>query len=144
MPTWIFDKIGLFASEYFIDCVDFEYCYRIRAAGYLVADSRIAVLLHAAGKPGARHRLFGASFRPTHHTIARRYYMSRNRVALYRKYFPVFPTWVLLSMYDSLRETVKCFIGEENRLPKMKSFLLGTWDGLVGRMGKRHLKSDVR
>ena len=34
MPTWIFDKIGGFASEYFIDWVDIEYSYRIRAAGF--------------------------------------------------------------------------------------------------------------
>jgi rhamnosyltransferase len=50
-PTWIFDKIGLFAAEYFIDMVDWEYCLRIRAAGYVIADSREAVLLHVAGHP---------------------------------------------------------------------------------------------
>src|SRR5205823_14536312 len=36
MPTWIFDKIGWFASEFFIDWVDIEYCFRIRNAKYLL------------------------------------------------------------------------------------------------------------
>ncbi len=138
LPSWIFDKIGYFASEYFIDCVDFEYCFRIRAAGYLVADSRDAVLLHAAGHARRALRFLGFSFRPTHHSATRRYYMSRNRLVLYRKYFRRFPLWVLQSMYDSLRETTKCFIGEQERALKFRSFLLGTWDGLTGRMGKRN------
>src|SRR5579863_6221837 len=64
MPTWIFDKIGWFASEYFIDFVDWEYCLRIRAAGYLVADSREAVLLHHVGHP-KKVGFLGFSFRPT-------------------------------------------------------------------------------
>jgi rhamnosyltransferase len=137
MPVWIFDKIGWFASEYFIDCVDFEYCFRIRAAGYLIADSGEALLLHAAGHAAERHRFLGFSFRPTHHSPLRRYYMSRNRVALVRKYFRLFPGWVMQFVYDCSRETIKCFIAERERPKKLRNFLLGTWDGLTGRMGKR-------
>jgi rhamnosyltransferase len=136
MPTWIFDKIGWFASEYFIDYVDFEYCLRIRAAGYLVADSREAVLLHHVGHP-KKIGFLGFSFRPTNHSAMRRYYMSRNRILVYRKYFRLFPRWAMGSMNESFRETIKCFIGEQDRARKFRSFLLGTWDGLTGRMGKR-------
>jgi rhamnosyltransferase len=136
MPTWIFYKIGWFATEYFIDEVDTEYCYRIRAAGYLIADSRQAVLLHHVGHP-TKFTLLGLSFRPAHESAMRRYYMSRNRIFVYRKYFRRFPLWVLQSMNESLRDTVKCFLGEQDRARKFRNFLLGTWDGLSGRMGKR-------
>jgi len=136
MPAWIFDKIGGFASEYFIDEVDTEYCYRIRASGYLIADSREAALLHHVGHP-RKINFLGFSFRPTNHSAVRRYYMSRNRIVVYRKYFRVFPGWVLQSMNESFRETVKCFLGEDDRARKFRNFLLGTWDGLTGRMGKR-------
>jgi rhamnosyltransferase len=136
MPTWIFDRIGWFASEYFIDCVDIEYSLRVRTAGYFIADSRQAVLLHHAGHP-RRLGVLGFSFGPTHHSAMRRYYMSRNRIAVYRKYFRVFPRWVLQSMNESLRDTIKCFVAEQNRARKFRNFLLGTWDGLTGRMGKR-------
>jgi rhamnosyltransferase len=136
MPMWIFDKIEGFASEYFVDWVDFEYCFRIRAAGYVIADSR-AVLLHAAGRPDGQLALWGRSFRPTHHSAMRRYYISRNRIAVFRKYLPIFPRWILQFMYDSLRETIKCFVGETHRRSKLRCLLLGTWDGLLGRMGKR-------
>ncbi len=136
MPTWIFDKIGLFSSEYFIDQVDTEYCLRIRAAGYLVADSRDAVLLHATGFPERRRFLF-FNFEPTHHSAVRRYYLSRNRVAVYRKYFRVFPGVISHAIYYASRETLKCLIAERERPRKLRNFLLGTWDGLIGRMGKR-------
>ena len=139
MPLWIFDKIGMFASEYFIDEVDTEYSFRIRAAGYLLADSPQAVLLHKIGHP-KKASFFGFSFTPSHHSALRRYYMTRNRVVLYKKYLPVIPHWVLPSIYDSLKETAKCFLGEEDRGSKFRSFLLGTWDGLIGRMGKREMR----
>jgi rhamnosyltransferase len=142
MPTWIFDKIGWFASEYFIDCVDFEYCFRIRAAGYLIAESRKAVLLHASGYAERSFRFLGFTFRPTHYSAMRRYYMSRNRIALYRKYFRIFPYWVLQAVYDGIRETIKCFVSERDRATKVHSFLLGTWDGLRNRMGKRDLRNQ--
>lgn len=136
MPTWIFDKLGLFPVEYFIDQVDTEYGYRIRAGGYLNADSRKAVLFHSAGSP-KRISLLGFSFEPTHHSATRRYYFSRNRIVIYRKYFRQFPRWVLRTMYIGLRETIKCFIAERERPLKFRNFLLGTWDGLTGRMGKK-------
>jgi rhamnosyltransferase len=136
MPTWIFDKIGLFSAEYFIDQIDTEYCFRIRAAGYLVADSRNTVLLHAAGFPKRLHFFF-FSFEPTHHSALRRYYLSRNRAAVFKKYFHVFPGMVSQAMYYALRETIKCLLAEQNRPRKFRNFVLGTWDGLIGRMGKR-------
>ena len=136
MPIWIFDKIGLFASEYFIDQVDTEYCYRIRARGYTVADSRNTVLLHAPGNP-KRQSFLGFTFEPTHHSSLRRYYLSRNRVVVFRKYFRFFPRMVSRSVYQSFRETIKCLLAEQDRPRKFRNFLLGTWDGLTGRMGKR-------
>lgn len=136
MPTWVFDKLGWFATDYFIDEVDTEYCYRIRAAGYLIADSRKAVLLHHTGHP-KRLTFLGFGFGPTNHSATRRYYMSRNRIVLYRKYFRVFPRWVLYSMNVSLRDMIKCVLAEQDRARKLHNILLGTWDGLIGRMGKR-------
>jgi rhamnosyltransferase len=142
MPMWVFDEVGLFSSTYFIDYVDHEYCLRVRAAGYLIADSKVAMLLHSAGHPRG-NSFCGFKFRPTHHSVTRRYYISRNRIATYRAYFAVFPGWIGRIMYDDLRETVKCFLGEKDRRRKARSFLRGTWDGLTGRMGKREFGSEL-
>lgn len=136
MPTWIFDEVGWFPAEYFIDQIDTEYGYRIRAAGFLNADSREAVLLHSAGSP-KRIRFLGFSFEPTYHSALRRYYFTRNRIVVYRKYFRTFPRFVSRSIYIAFRETIKCFVAEPNRARKFRNVLLGSWDALIGRMGKR-------
>jgi rhamnosyltransferase len=136
MPVWAFDKLGWFDSDFFIDEVDAEYCYRIRAAGYIIADSKKAVLLHRIGHPERFHFL-GFTCRPTNHSVMRRYYMSRNRIVLYRRYFRVFPRFVLQQIHTELIETIKCFVADRDRLRKFRSFLLGSWDGVTGRMGKR-------
>ncbi len=136
MPLWIFDKVGWFASEYFIDLVDWEYCFRIRAAGFLVADAEQARLLHAAGSP-ADTAVLGRTFHPSHHSTVRRYYISRNCIAFYRKYLFRFPGRILNCIYRQLRDLVVCSIAERDRRRKFRYFLLGTWDGLIGRMGER-------
>lgn len=136
IPTWIFDRIGYFASDFFIDCVDIEFCFRLRASGYYVADSKEAILLHSPGRPESVS-IMGFSFSPTHHNAARRYYISRNRIVVYRRYFHVLPAFVVQYAYATLRETAKFFLAEGDRARKFRNFLLGTWDGVVGRMGKR-------
>ena len=136
MPVWIFDRIGLFASEYFIDLVDWEYCLRIRAASYLIAESPQAILLHAPGDQ-FRISILGHTFHRNSHNATRRYYMTRNTIVFFRQYLFRFPQWVLSFAYKQLKDTVGCFIAEEDRAHKFRSFLLGTWDGLIGRMGSR-------
>jgi rhamnosyltransferase len=136
MPAWIFDKVGWFASEYFIDLVDWEYCFRIRAAGFLVADARHATLLHAPGSP-AEATFLGHTFLQSNHNATRRYYITRNRIVFCRKYFRLFPGWVASGAYAQFKETIACLLVEQDRARKFRNVLLGTWDALTGRMGKR-------
>jgi rhamnosyltransferase len=137
MPAWIFTKIGGFAAEFFIDAVDTEFCFRLRAAGYLIADSRSAVLWHSAGTSRSV-AVFGFVFRPSFHTALRRYYMARNQFVVCRRYFRMFPGWILRYSYECFRETTKCLIGEQDRVRKLRNIMLGIWDGLRGRMGGRN------
>jgi len=136
MPAWIFAKIGWFASDYFIDLVDWEYCFRIRASGYLVADAKQARLLHSPGNP-ASTAILGHTLHPTHHGASRRYYISRNSVVFLRKYLFVFPGWVLNAAHRQLHDAIVSLIAEGNRARKFRNMLLGVWDGLIGRMGRR-------
>jgi rhamnosyltransferase len=136
MPVWIFDTIGWFASEYFIDLVDWEYAFRIRAAGFLIGQSNRAKLWHSPGNP-AELSVFGREFQHSRHDALRRYYISRNSIAFYRKYLFSFPAWVLRALYRQIHDTVVCLMAEQNRVRQFWSLLIGTWDGLTGRMGKR-------
>ena len=136
MPAWIFERVGWFASDFFIDVVDWDFSFRIRAAGFLVADAKRAALLHAPGRP-ARATFWGHAFLQSNHSALRRYYISRNRIVFFRKYFLSFPVWVATGAYAQLKETIACLLVEENRGRKLRNILLATWDALTGRMGKR-------
>lgn len=136
MPLWIFERIGWFASEYFIDLVDWEYSLRIRVAGFLLADSRQAKLLHSPGNP-TKVTILGRVFEHSQHDAVRRYYIWRNCIALNRKYLCSFPLWLLKADYRQLHDTVVCLIADDHRASHFRSLLLGTRDGLTGRMGKR-------
>jgi rhamnosyltransferase len=143
MPVWIFDKIGWFASEYFIDLVDWEYCFRIRTWGLFVADASQAQLLHSPGDP-TTVTILGRTFCYSQHNAIRRYYISRNCIAFYKKYLFSFPEWILTAAYRQVHETVVCLIADKNRARQFRSLVLGTWDGLIGRMGKRQNLDEER
>jgi rhamnosyltransferase len=136
MPVWIFDKVGWFASEYFIDVVDWEYAFRTRAAGFLVADARHATLFHVPGDP-AKAVILGHTFYTSNHSALRRYYMTRNRIVFYRKHFRAFPAWGVKTVYHQFKETVVSLLVEPDRTRKLRNILLGAWDALTGRMGRR-------
>lgn len=136
MPTWIFNRIGWFLSDYFIDLVDWEYSFRIRAAGYLVIDAQQAKLFHAPGNP-KKTTVLGITFHTTYHSPVRRYFFARNSIVFYKKYFVAFPSWILMAICIQLRDAMKCFVAEPDRTRNVRSFLLGTWDGLKGRVGPR-------
>lgn len=44
-------KLGPFKDEYFIDCVDTEYCWRARTNGYAVCITTKPLVTHAIGTP---------------------------------------------------------------------------------------------
>jgi rhamnosyltransferase len=143
LPTWAFDTVGWFASDYFIDYVDVEYSLRARARGYVLIESRDAVLLHRAGNPST-HRLFGViSYRPLNHSAQRRYYMTRNRIVTARRYYYKFPRWAMEDMLQISKEITKMLIGENDRRKKVRAMLRGAIDGIAGRMGKISISNAI-
>lgn len=136
MPAWIFDKVGWFASEFFIDLVDWDYSFRIRRAGFLVADAKDVKLFHSPGKP-TQLTLLGHTFLQSNHNAVRRYYMTRNRIVFCRKYFWSFPGWITAGAYAQLKETIVCLLMEQDRARKLRNVLRAISDALTGRMGRR-------
>lgn len=127
--------IGRFRDEFFIDCVDFEYCLRATAQGYYVINSRRSLMSHAVGAP-TQHRLFGATKWTTNHSPARRYYIARNNTVLlresgrYRR-----GLWVLKSLLRCFRLCRRVVLFETQKTLKVRAVIQGWWDGVRGRMG---------
>ncbi len=129
-------KTGLFEEDLFIDYVDHEFCLRCRKKGFGVLESRAAILNHNLGET-QKYKRWGLTFHATNHSPLRRYYNSRNRLVVYRRYFTSETRWVLRDMLGFLKEVSKIILVEQSKREKLEAVGQGLWHGLVGKMGKR-------
>ena len=130
----IFFRCGMFDESFFIDYVDHEFCLRARKHGFIILEAVLAHLAHRLGNR-AVHQAFGRSFTVTHHSAARRYYSTRNRLRTYSRFLFFEPVWVISDASGLLKETVKLVLFEKNRMRKLISMVRGIADALLGRSG---------
>jgi rhamnosyltransferase len=135
IPVEIFQQVGSFNEDLFIDYVDVEFSLRIRKVGYRIIQSTQAVLRHSMGKI-TRHRFARRWFIATNHSAARRYYITRNRIWVLARYWRDWP-WSPKEMKSALAEAIKIIFVEGDRLAKFRNIFLGCADAITGHMGKR-------
>lgn len=80
----IYNAVGGYNEEYFIDCVDFEFSLRVRRAGYKIFKDPTALLFHELGQKSSLPKLYKRYY--ALHSPLRRYYMFRNFLYLARTY----------------------------------------------------------
>lgn len=134
LPAHIFDAVGYLDESLFIDYVDFEFCLRLRRAGYLVCRVNGVYLPHRLGVP--RQVGYGP-FRLTvrSHPPWRYYYRTRNRLLLYRRYARTAPLWCMRDLLWLVIDGLKAGLLEEKRGQCLQCSLRGLWDALRHRTG---------
>jgi rhamnosyltransferase len=137
MRAQLFERIGLFAEELFIYCVDDEFCLRARRHGFrlmLVSEAR---LLH---REGAAHfvKILGRSFYVTRQPAAKRYYITRNQLWMYRRYPQLYPARgsSATNLLRLLKNVVRTLAIESQRAAKAEAMMRGAADCLRARMGR--------
>ncbi|MGH2395466.1 MAG: glycosyltransferase family 2 protein [bacterium] len=137
----VFERVGLYCDAYFIDYVDYEFCLRVRAHGYRIAEASDAVLHHAMGEV-VRTKLLGMDVQYTRYSPIRKYYKARNRILTYRKHMAKFPGWVLRDSMSIPWEVLKTIVVEERKLESLGAMLRGTIDGVLGWSGDSEARSS--
>ena len=127
--------LGGFDERLFIDYIDTDYCLRVIRAGREVAVAGEAVLRHRLGERRDA-RVGGLNFRPTHHAAFRHYYMSRNRVLMWRRHAGAVPHWAAFDAAFAAYNLLRVLLFEDERTAKIKAMVAGTWAGLQGRSGR--------
>jgi rhamnosyltransferase len=135
MPVEIFDECGWFQEELIIDCVDHEYCLRVRSWGYTLAECRQAVLQVAVGSITA-HQAFGLTILVRNYSAGRRYYLTRNRLVMVLRFWKQQPKWCFRALQDIVQDAMKGALLEEKRWSKTINTARGVYDAFSGRMGK--------
>lgn len=127
--------LGGFRDDFFIDYVDTEFCLRARARGYAVLIACRPTIRHSIGAP-VHHSTPLRSFTSTNHNRIRRYYITRNRIHVWKTYWRREPRYVAFDMQAATKELVKLVLFEDDRPGKLRALLLGAIDGLRGVTGR--------
>jgi rhamnosyltransferase len=130
----VFRVIGGFRDEFFIDCVDHEYCLRARAHGFHVMMTCKPLMEHSIGHE-RQHRLAWKRPLASNHPPLRQYFMTRNTVLLAREYICKEPRWVLKELWLRAKSTLIVCLLETERLSKIKHIVRGFSDGILRRAG---------
>jgi rhamnosyltransferase len=135
----LYQKIGPFNDDFFIDAVDTEYCLRARMKGYEISVACEASIDHHLGNRQTK-QLLGKTHHPTFHPPFRWYYINRNRVRMILLYGWRCPHWFFYEMTISLTSLLRMLLFEDQRRLKTLAILMGTWDGMNNRMGEISVK----
>ena len=120
---------GPFLEKLFIDFVDFEYCLRLREHGYRILEVPVR-LVHALGSMEAK-KILGWKTYPGNRSPVRYYYMTRNRLFLWRTH-PGFAAGDAKSWAKTLLTLV---LFERDRFLKLRHMARGVRDFFAGRYG---------
>jgi rhamnosyltransferase len=141
-PISTVGRFGVFDAGLFIDCVDTEYALRMLKSGAYVVMGEGCQMKHEVGETlevrlaGRSINIFGRALKFSFHTAVRRYYISRNRLQVYRRYFWADPAWNLREiLYESRAFILSMIFGPEKKQQALAVWL-GLMDGARGTSGR--------
>ncbi len=133
-PLALFQTIGLFREDYFIDSVDHELSLRARAHGYRMLISCRPLMNHSIGA-GVGHTSRLRQFLSFNHSPARKYFIARNTVATATAYFRQEPAWAMRQGWRLVSDFASILLFEREKRKKARAFAVGVMHGIAGTMG---------
>ena len=134
---------GLFDERLVIDCVDTEYCLRVRDRGFRIAVAKGTNIGHSIGRRAElrpfgipmRHRGSGRIATYQYHSPFRRYYIARNNIDLILRNLGRRPRWVLAVLRREMGGMIVSMVSGPQRIAQVLAITTGTVHGLVRRRG---------
>lgn len=130
----LFSDVGMMEEKLFIDYVDTEFALRAKKLGYKNYMSSSVVVEHFLGEQQVRRLLFWRA-KPTFHSPTRKYYISRNRLYVVKKYWRTYPSIIFFEMLAISLDIFRIVAYEDSKLEKIKCIFSGFKDFFVGRYG---------
>ena len=131
----IFEKLGLPDNSYFIAADDVEYCLRAQRAGFKTYVCGQSYIEHPKSDRYP-FNLFGKKLICLKLVPWKRYYDTRNRLLIARKYYGV--KAFTQTLPASFVRLFAALINEPNRVMQIKAFFAGVYDALLKNTGRRH------
>lgn len=129
------DKIGYPDAGFFIAADDVEYCVRARHAGSDIVIAGNSRIEHPRTEL-REFKLLGVRVAYLSLPPWKRYYDTRNRLFIARKYYGI--KLYSQTIPGSFVRLFAAMVKEPRKLAQLKAFFAGFVDGLLGIRGKRH------
>ena len=129
IPISVFLKVGVMRDNFFIDMVDYDWCWRAKNKGYEVVKDNEIILEHQIGDTQkVLGRIYVAPFRE--------YYVFRNTIYLLRNanYLP--DNYKIKLKFFLLKQGIFNTIFCPDKKERIKFILKGIKDGVNEKMGK--------
>lgn len=127
----LYQKTEGFDEKYFIDRLDYDYCFIVRKLGYKIIKIKNAFLYQTLGEQGK-----GIFKGVSQHSSIRHYYVFRNRLYFYLKKNKYSNLEVIKVRLLSLKHIMKVLIFEKQKCEKLKMMIRGGRDFVENKMGK--------
>ena len=127
----IWEEIGKFDENLFIDEVDSEICFRIIEKGYKVVQLNKIRMFHELGNLEKRN-FFTRKISVLNHNHIRKYYIMRNKFYMLKKYKKYRSRYI----YYILNDFFKVIFYEKDKLRKLKYMFKGITDFMKNKMGE--------
>jgi rhamnosyltransferase len=127
-------ECGGFDDQLVIDHVDTDINIRIRNLGYKTITTNNVKLIHEIGKATDKRTIRGYVYHE--HSPMRVYYIVRNGIVLFRRYFFKQPKWMLKALINSFREGMYLIYYQPNKIKNSMIVMRAWWDGIFNRLGK--------
>lgn len=131
VPISIINTVKGYNTDFIIDGIDVDFCYRAKMKGYLTYNVSGAWLNHKVGDQ-QKMSFCGKEFTTYNYSPVRIYGICRNHILIWKEY-EVDPIFRFFMKEYLLKMPLKVLLGEKNKASKLKSFFLGVFDGLFGR-----------
>ncbi len=128
IPAGMFQKLGFFREDFFIDYIDNEFCLRGITRGFRIHIVCGAVLIHRIGDRRLK-RIGMVELKPTFHSHLRRYTIYRNRVKVWRLYYKKVASYVVFDVMAMLYDLFRILLAEDDKRKKLLSAVKGFWHG---------------
>lgn len=125
VPVTVWETVGGFLEELFIDFVDHDFCAKLQESGYKIIRVNAVHLLHEIGN-GKDHKLAGIKITTLNHGAFRKYYMARNwyyYIKAHREVLDTKTEWLKYYFFF-----IKTMLFEDKKSEKWKAMVKGNKD----------------
>jgi rhamnosyltransferase len=128
------DTCGGFDARLFVDYLDHDFCLRLRKMGFQILEASEVRMLPPVGR--VEIPLAGKPEPTEPYSPVRRYYITRNRMLLWRRYRRFDRRWVWSDMRAFVREIFTVMLWERDVGAKLRMMLRGFVDAVRNVRGE--------